>query len=172
MGTPGRIAVQLVRAPGLLSHAIAWWGSGWDGYSHGDILLSDGTLLGARSDRVKLKDGKSIPPGVQVRPQGYARWERRTLFWKSANASLVGAFERAARAKLGTAYDKDGILRLILGREPLDDGNDFCSCLIMTALQEVSEVGPLSLVPQQISPDSCGLVLSALKWNRQEMACD
>jgi len=167
----GRIAIQLVRAPGLISHAISWWGSGWNGYSHADLVLSDGSLLGARSDTVKLKDGTKIKPGVQVRPQGYARWERRTLFWKAATPAMVGAFERSARAKLGTAYDKDGILRLILGKQPLDDGRDFCSCLALTVLQAIGEVGTLSMVPQQVSPDSLGLVLSALKWNRQEMPC-
>ncbi len=165
----GMITIQLVRAPGWMSKAIAWWGSSWNGYSHADIVLSDGRLLGARSDRIKLKDGTTIPAGVQVRPDDYGRWERRTLF--NAIVPLVeqSLFENWALQKVGDAYDRDGILRLILGRKPVEDGSYFCSCLILSDLQAQGIVGKLAAAPQDVSPDGLALVLSALKWTQQEI---
>lgn len=164
-----RLAIQLVRAHGLASHLIAWWGFGWDGYSHADAVLPDGSLLGARSDRIKLSDGERLLPGVRVRPAGYERWERRTLFWRSATPQLAQAWREGLKGKCGTAYDKDGILRLILGRQPQDDGRDFCSCLQLVELQELGVIGDLSVAPQQVSPTALGMVLSALKWNIEEL---
>jgi len=161
----------LVRGRGLISHGIAWWGFGWNGDSHADAVLPDGSLLGARDDRIKIKDGRVIPPGVQVRPAGYKRWERRTLYWKPTTKERAQAWRDAllAVADRGTAYDREGILRLILGEQPIDDGKYFCSCLMIAKLQECNEVGKLPVAPQQVSPTALGMLLGGLDWSWKEL---
>lgn len=50
-------------------------------FTHVDVVFPDGSLWGARSDRVKpLGGGDRIPAGVQCRPDNYEKWEHRTVF--------------------------------------------------------------------------------------------
>lgn len=109
------------------SPAIAWWGGGWRGYSHVDLLLPDGSLLGARSDAIGGK-----PPGVQIRPgepNPYEKWIRRSIVVFIRPQAEVDAWEALARSKIGDAYSKKDIEDLIFGKQPIrpDSGSWICS---------------------------------------------
>ena len=162
--TTGELAVRLVRGPGLFSHLISWWGGPYDGYSHADIRMPDGRWLGARSDRI------SGPPGVQIRPADYGVWQRQTLFTRSVSVDEQARWLAAAQAKIGTAYDRAGILRLILGEKPVADGKDFCSCLVIVVGQEIGRIPrELTQAPEDVSPNGLGLGLSMGGWAMTEI---
>jgi hypothetical protein len=161
----GRLAIQLVRGTGLASRAIAWWGGGWNQYSHTDAMLPDGSLLGARSDRTGGR-----PAGVQIRPADYQRWLRRTLYTRAVTQEQQAAWVTELRGYVGVPYDRAGILRLVEGKPPKDDGRWFCSALQLAVLQSLGYVNtPLSEPPQAVTPDGLALLLSGLGWQAQEL---
>jgi hypothetical protein len=50
-------------------------------FTHVDCEFDDGTLWGARSDRIKPPGAtQRLPAGVQPRPPNYEKWEHRTVF--------------------------------------------------------------------------------------------
>lgn len=167
----GRLAIQNVRGRGLSSHLIAWWGCGWNGYSHSDALMHDGRLVGARSDRIgTLLNGDPAPAGIQSRQPFYDRWVRRTVYFKEVPAARADEWEALAAADIGTRYDKAGIWRLIVGEQPVVDGWWFCSAYQIDRLQQLGEVRKdLCVPPQQCTPDDLALILSVVGWQSQEL---
>jgi uncharacterized protein YycO len=96
-----------------------------------DIVLSDGSLLGARSDYVKVKD-QVFQPGVQIRPAGYNQAE-----WKKvARIKVPFTFDQKHRGltwahqQIGKPYDKLAILGFVIGRNWRDEDAWFCAELV------------------------------------------
>lgn len=153
-----QITLQFVLGSDLASGLIAWWGQGYGGWSHVDYVLEDGSLLGARDDEIGGK-----PPGVQVRPPGYAKW-KRTLRLSLQTADYIAAGHKAFMlAQVGLPYDRGDIMGLILGRPIMSDGHWICSACQYAGLETVNLVRKgAPLIPQQISPNTLAAIFGAI----------
>ena len=153
---------QFVLGADLSSEFIAWYGQGYGGFSHVDAILPDGTLLGARSDTITLKDGTRIDPGVQVRPPLYAKWKRREVLQLPSTDEQARRWEAFLRSQVGMGYDKADIIGFIVGKPLMQPGHWICSALQLDAL-EVAQVLPrVALTPQQCPPNMLSAMLQAL----------
>ena len=123
---------QFVRANDFASDAIAIYSDG--AFSHVDILLDDGRLLGARSD---CKGG--APAGVQIRTPDYASWSKQVII------ALPCTLEQKQRAldfatlQLGKPYDPLAIVAFVAAKDWRLENAWFCSELGA----RVGEVGAL-----------------------------
>lgn len=157
-----QIRWQFVLGQGWSSRLIAWWGSGYRGYSHVDAILPDGSCLGARSDVITPKGQVAIPAGVEIRPPAYEKWKRRTVVTLSVTDIEAKAWEDCLKGERGKPYDSSDILGLIIGRPLSSDGHWICSALQTYALEQIGRLPKLSVIPQQVSPNTLLTVLSAL----------
>lgn len=97
------VIVQFVTDAGVGAAIIRYFT--WSEFSHCDILLPGGNLLGARDSRIG-----TVPAGVEVRPPGYRKFTkvlRATLPCTPEQAQLLYA---AAKSQLGKSYDMEAIL--------------------------------------------------------------
>jgi uncharacterized protein YycO len=87
----------------------------WSEYSHVDIVLPDGTLLGAR-----------MVNGVQIRPADYCNFSRVDIYETivPVNDTLIYDF---ARSQVGKPYDWKGIINIGLERNWQEPDSWFCS---------------------------------------------
>jgi hypothetical protein len=149
------INLQFVRGKGLSSKLIAWWGNGYDGFSHVDAILSTGECLGARSDVIQpIGGGPEIPAGVQIRPAFYEKWDRRVVVSIPSSVSQASAWDRYLRSQINDGYDESDILGLIIGKPISTEGHWICSALQTNALQFIQLLGKLGSPPQQITPNT------------------
>lgn len=114
------ITLQFVTEPDWMSHAIRWFT--WSEYSHVDLVLPSGRLLGAH-----------VRDGVQIREPGYAaftRVERRIV----RDVSPV-ALDWACR-QIGSPYDVAAIFGLLVRRDHWRQPDRwFCSELVARAFE-------------------------------------
>jgi len=144
------IRLQFVLGSGLRSRAIAWWGNGYGGLSHCDGILSDGRLLGARSDAVGGQ-----PAGTDIRPANYEKWLKRIVVTFDASPLEYASWEASLRAKIGTPYDTAAIWGFITGRSENTAGQWICSALQINALQHIGRISfPLPMPAHQITPNT------------------
>lgn len=137
---------------------MAWYGQGWGGYSHVDFLLPGGGCVGARSDRLG-----GLPPGFELRSDGYEKWKRRLVL------SLPCTQEESEEAvhwlvdKLNEPYDKRDILGLLLGKD-LSSGSGWwiCSSAQLALAQHLNKLPAFSISPQQFSPNMLLVALEAI----------
>lgn len=150
------VTLQFVLGNSWSSRLIAWYGSGYGGFSHVDAVMQDGSLVGARSDQVGGQ-----PPGLRRRPPQYEHWRMQTLVTFPNTEALYPAFEKATLAKVGSGYDKADILGFIIGKPLMQPGHWICSAAQADSLAEVGllHVSPFS--PQQITPTSLFLICTA-----------
>jgi hypothetical protein len=148
---------QFVLGADWSSRLIAWWGQGYGGWSHVDLLLPTGELLGARSD---LVGGK--PAGVQIRPAQYAAWKRRSVLTLPCSAAQADAAEDFARTQVGCQYDKRDILGFILGRELQTKGEWICSALQLDVVETAGIIQKLHVTPQQCPPNMFYSIINAV----------
>jgi hypothetical protein len=152
------IGLQFVLGSGISSRFIAWYGNGYGGFSHVDGILSDGRLLGARSDKVGGQ-----PAGVHIRPPGYEKWLKRTQVTFEVTAAVYKDWEANLRAKIGTPYDVTSIWGFVTGRQESTDGHWICSQLQLNALQHIKKVAfPLPMPAHQITPNTCLAIAAAI----------
>lgn len=149
------IRLQFVLAAGPASRLIAWFGAG--GFSHVDAVWTHGSLLGARSDRVGGE-----PSGVYVRPPGYARWLRRTVFEVPASPSEERRWRGFLFDQLAKPYDRRAILAFVCGRNWREDDSWICSELQARALEVAGVCPRLCLPAHKITPGALALVVSAI----------
>lgn len=154
------VRLQFVRENKIGSKLIAWFGAGE--FSHADCLLDDGRLLGARHDRVGGK-----PPGVQIRPPGYAKFVRCDIFTLSATDAQERSFHEFLFSQLNKPYDMSAIYGFITGRNWRQPDSWICSELAGRALEISGISPPLYLACNKISPVALALVASALGAKRQ-----
>lgn len=108
------ITLQFSTKTSLSSRLIRW--ATWSAFSHVDLVLPDGRLLGATARR-----------GVSIRnPEPVARLVRFTIDAPSAVIDV-------ASTQLGRPYDWSGILGWGLRRDWQEDDSWFCSELIAWA---------------------------------------
>lgn len=145
---------QFSRQAGLVSDLIALGGAG--DFSHVDIVLKDGTLLGARSDKVG-----GLPAGVHVRPADYTKWSRQVFINVPCTPRQRMRALEFAVAQIGKPYDKLAIVGFLVGRNWRDEDSWFCSELGA----RVGEVGgffeEMFSPANKIAPVALSLVASA-----------
>lgn len=110
---------QFSRQDDLTSDLIALGGAG--DFSHVDIVLPNGSLLGARSDHI---DGLT---GVQIRKPGYAKWTRQVFIDVPCTASQAAKAYDFAIEQVGKGYDKWAIAAFVVGRDWREEDKWFCS---------------------------------------------
>lgn len=158
------IAIQFVLGADWSSRFIAWYGQGYGGYSHVDAVLADGSLIGARSDRIG-----GVSPGVQHRPANYARWKRRTLVTFPHTEGAYPGWVSWLDRQIGAGYDKGDILGFILGVSLMQEGHWICSALQDAALEQKQLLPPTPIPPQQITPNSLYLMCIAAGATSKEL---
>lgn len=159
------ITLQFVRASGISSKLIAWWGSGWNGFSHVDAVLPDGRLFGARSDAIGYR-----PPGVWDRPQNYdPTWEAIEQIHIPADSTTTTLWLNSLLKEKGKKYDKPGIVRFLLGREPVNDGMWFCSALQESKIEERGLIHNPGVIPQGVSPDLLHAICCSHGFQREKI---
>lgn len=154
MITPS-IQLQFVLGRGVSSRAIAWFSQGH--FSHVDAVLSDGSLLGARSDVVGGK-----PAGVQIRPPNYEKWQKQTRFTIPCTAGQYGAWEAFLLKQEGLPYDHMAILAFVTNRNWRESDAWICSEVQSGALEAASVVPQLYLAANKITPVMCAMVVSSI----------
>lgn len=147
------IRLQFVQGKGPVSRSIAWFSSGH--FSHVDIVLPDGTLLGARSDNA---DGVK---GVAIRRSDYEVWHKRVVFSIPCTDLQHEAAYDFARKQVGKPYDHTAILGFIFNRAWMDSDSWYCAELAMAMLEHVKLIGPLYLAANKITPVAAALAVSA-----------
>lgn len=162
-----QVRIQAVLGTGFSSRAISWFG-GEGQFSHIDSILSNGTLLGARSDIITPPKGEPIPAGVQIRPPFYETWRKRQIFTFQCGQPQANKWEKFLRAQLYAKYDKSLIFGFAIGdtRDWRETDTWICSELAIRAL-EIAEIIPQLYVPaRSISPNAAVIAITAAgaKW--------
>jgi hypothetical protein len=158
-----KITAQFVAGKALSSRIIILFGGGTDvlGYSHVDLVLPSGRLLGSRSDAIL-----GIPPGVQVRPPFYEKWERREVFELECTTLQQHLFYDYATEQIGKPYDKLSILGFGVGRNWRDNDAWFCDELLMACTEYANLCSELYLPVNKFTPTSAAVVWTALGAKR------
>ncbi len=148
------ITLQFVCGSGISSQAIAWFSSGH--LSHVDCVLPDGSLLGARSDKCGGR-----PPGVQVRPPNYEKWQRVVRAELDATPIQEKMYYDFLNKQIGKPYDKKAILAFVLNRDWRERDSWICSELQAAALESCGWLPPLYLSANKITPVALAFAVSA-----------
>lgn len=146
---------QFSRQDDFTSDLIALGGAG--DFSHVDIVLDDGTLLGARSDSVG-----GAPPGVQIRTPRYARWSHQVLIDMPCTPEQKAAALDFAYQQLGKPYDLLAIAAFVVGRDWRSDDSWFCSELAARVGEVAGVFAQMYSPANKIAPVPLSLVCSAL----------
>lgn len=160
------VTIQAVGARGIAAWLIEHYGFGLHGYSHVDIVLPDGNLLGARTDYPV--DGKT---GVQVRAAGYAAkdWVRRTRVTFMVSPLIAAAAYDFARAQVGDPYAKQDIVDLVFGVKDQQRGRWICSWLAAAFLGKAHAICYPGMPLSQVSPDTLVACACAAGGIRSEL---
>ena len=156
------VCYSFVYQGGILSAAIARFGFVTRGVSHVDCVMPDGSLAGARSDRIKPPGSNiAIEPGFRIRPDDYEHWERRDIvrLWVSKTA----AKKRLAWIKhhIGDPYDTGAIIGFLLGHADHDRGAYICSAAATASAVAGGIIGKPPVPVSQITPNDLRLMLYA-----------
>lgn len=149
------IRLQFVCETAISSQVIAWFSAGH--FSHVDALLDDGTLLGARSDKVGGQ-----PAGVQIRPQDYINFSRRVVMAIPATDAQNTTFYSFLRSQLGKPYDSEAIWAFLFNRDWRETDSWICSELQAAGLEHAAVTPRLYLAANKITPVSLALAASAV----------
>lgn len=151
------INLQFVQGTDAGAHLIEWFGGG-PAFSHVDIVLPDGQLLGARSDEVGGR-----PAGVQARDSTYVG-ENKTI-----RVSIAGSTPQHealalefAKSQIGAPYDSEAIAAFVVGRDWREPNTWFCSELAARVLELAGCVKTLAAPANKVTPAALLLVVSAL----------
>ena len=138
---------QFVGSGGWQSALIKIKGGG--PFSHVDLVLPDGSLLGARSDKIM-----SIPSGVQVRPPDYERWERVERISVEVTPEQYSKAMGFAFDQVGKPYDYISIFGFLVNRNWRDEDAWFCSELQIAIIERADVFKfPLMVKANKIDPD-------------------
>lgn len=153
------VKLQFVYGGGFSSKAIAWFssGSGRQILSHVDAVFDDGTLYGARSDKVGGQ-----PAGVYTRRANYEPWPNRVLIELPATDVQKRDWLKFLRAQYALPYDHMAILGFVSGRAWREEDSWICSELLARALEVSGIVEPLYLSASRITPIALALLCSAI----------
>lgn len=156
----GFIELQFVRAPGLSSWAIGYFGG--LRYSHVDCRLPDGTLYGARDDWHYGPTG-AIPPGVQRRPPGYADWLLVTRMQVRTTIAQEPDFYEFLFDQEHKPYDEPAIWGFAEDRDWREADSWFCSELLAAALEHATVLPMLCTPANKVIPGALAMTCSGIK---------
>jgi uncharacterized protein YycO len=122
------VLLQFVQGPGPGSKAIEIFERGW--CSHVDVVLGDGSLLGARSDVIGGR-----PPGVQIRHAGYEVWSKTARVALRATDAQETAWLSFLYNQIGKPYDETAIVAFAVERDWRQPDSWFCSELVAAGLE-------------------------------------
>lgn len=150
------VTIQAVAAKGFFSWVIETAGYGAHGWSHIDIVLPDGRLLGARTDYPV--NGKT---GVQIRPAGYGanEWKRRRRVSFKVPAARAADAYAFAEAQTGDPYARDDIWAIATGQPDDPQGRWICSMLAGAFLLKAGAIDDPGMPMSQMNPNclvACG----------------
>lgn len=134
------ITLQFATSAGFGSKVIRWFT--YSDFSHVDVVLPDGTLLGARANG-----------GVKIRPAGYEKFIKTARFVADVPADVEAKIYAFLHAQVGKPYDKTGIVNLVFQKRNWhDDDSWFCSELVAAAFEAAG--WPLVVVPdpERVTP--------------------
>jgi len=153
------LKAQFVRASGISSDIIALAGGGdqHEGFSHVDIVLPDGSLLGARDDAIGGQ-----PPGVWIRPAGYSPWIRRVVIEIPCTPAQEAIALEFAHAQIGKPYDRTAILAFVAGRDWREEDSWFCCELELAMLETAGLCEKLYAPLNKIMPTPAATITTAI----------
>jgi len=135
-----QIILQFSTERAISSWLIRWFT--WSDWSHIDIALDDGTLLGARSDG-----------GVQIRPANYAAFSKTVRYSVDCTEEQEARFMEAATSQIGTPYNFLGLLNFMFHRDWRKTTDWFCSELVAWCFEQAGLPLLNPVVPvQRITP--------------------
>ena len=149
------ITLQLSHMHGIASDMIAEFTHGWP--SHVDTVMSDGRLLGARSDV-----WSPVPAGVQLRPDPYAPFSKTDRLVIPCTLAQEGDYYNFLMAQIGKPYDKEAIIGLVIGRNWRNPDMWFCSELVAAGLETAKIIRPIAHGIEFISPRDIWIIGSAI----------
>lgn len=150
------VTLQFSAGNDFESNLIKWFGGG-PAYSHVDIVLPDGNLLGARSDKCG-----DIPPGVQIRPSDYLAGQSTfQIKVPSYHEDHEKEFYAFLAEQVGKPYDALAIAAFVVGRNWRCNDAWFCSELAAAALEYSRLIFPLAAPANKVTPGDLLLVLSS-----------
>lgn len=145
------IKLQFVYHPNFQSWLITWFSAGK--YSHVDCIMEDGTLFGARSDKIG-----NIPPGVYDRPPNYKIFTRKLVIELPCSEEQEKKFYEFLFLQNGKPYDKTAIKAFFFHRDWRADDSWFCSELIVAALEYAGIILQIGAEVNQITPVVCSII--------------
>lgn len=127
-------------------------------YSHVDVVMPDGSLLGARSDKIL-----GIPAGVYIRPNTYANFSAAKRITIECADEEKSKFYEFANDQIGKPYDETAILAFAANRDWRNPDSWFCSEMGAAALEASGILlHPLATTVNKITPEDLLLVCSVL----------
>ena len=127
-------------------------------FSHVDVILADGELLGARNDVYK-----DIPAGVQKRPPAYANFSSTKRVDLDTTPPCADRFYKFLDSQIGKPYDGEAILGFAVNRDWRDPAAFFCSELVAAGLEDAGYFAySLAAPSNKITPADLLLALSAV----------
>lgn len=150
------IVIQLSTQDDLGALAIKLFEHGL--YSHVDIVMPDGSLLGARNDEML-----GIPAGVHIRPSTYANFSAIKRVVIECSDEERSRFYEFANDQIGKPYDETAILGFAVGRDWRAEDSWFCSEMGAAALEASGILlHPLATTVNKITPEDLLLICSVL----------
>lgn len=117
------VQVQFATEADPISWAIRFFT--WSDISHVDLVLPDGSLLGARASG-----------GVERRQPGYATFSKTSRYSVTVPASVAVKLFNLAEAQEGKKYDFSAIMGFIFRRDWREDDSWFCSELVAWCFEQ------------------------------------
>lgn len=141
------ITIQFSTTRGLLSRYIRWFT--WSDFSHVDVVLEDGSLLGAQWD------------GIKVRPANYQKFSKIARFkasqWMKPEQELL--FWQFLKEQLGKRYDKKSIIGFLFRRDWRQEESWFCSELVAAGF----EYAGFPLINRNVNRVTPGMLISSTR---------
>lgn len=150
------VGLQFVRGAGWSSSLIAWFGAAR--FSHVDIVLDNGQLLGARWD----KTPGDTPSGVRIRPPNYESWADRLRINIPCSVEQHEAFYDYAIRQVGKPYDASAIFAFAWGRDWHDDRAWYCSELAAACLEQAKILIPPPIPLNKVTPGALAIAVMEL----------
>lgn len=140
-------------------------------FSHIDLIMPDGNLLGASDQGPKSPFIEGNPQGVAIRPPNYQQFNIRRIARLNVSLEEAEKIYDLARGQLGKGFDSDG-LKEFLSDDPFDrdwrmDDHWFCAELLAWILEQSNFFPyPLIVPKNRITPSDLLQLIWPYMMNR------
>ncbi len=133
-----KLTYQFATEDSIASAIIRWYT--WSPFSHVDLVLPDGSLLGAR-----------LKGGVQIRQPGYAKFTKTARYCVEVEEDQANMLYNIARLQVGKPYNTRAILAFAFEDYPDAGGASWdCSELQIWLLFKIG-IKALNLNPEHVN---------------------